>query len=117
MSVCGLRLQFMGNIKMECLCESSFVINYFSLKLTFNSTYNILCSKPEHTWGNASDKKWTPISKQEFTGKAPLRWYQINENPAFIKEPFTKRMKFWEGLKPEIMSAFKKTKKHQKTEL
>lgn len=39
-----------------------------------------------------------PISKEEAEGKKPLRWYNIDENPGHIEEPFAERMKFWNDL-------------------
>lgn len=71
--------------------------------------------KPTYSWGTAHEKEWLPISAEEASGRVSLKWYNIDINPGFINEPFTERMKFWDGLwKDHFVPAVEKFKSAQK---
>lgn len=77
----------------------------------------ILIRKPTHQWGDTPDSAWTPVSKDEASGKKPMRYYIINSNPGFKEETFGERLKFLDLLNAKIAPEFVTQWNNQKTEL
>ncbi|CAL8068472.1 unnamed protein product [Orchesella dallaii] len=46
--------------------------------------------RPKHL--SDQNPKWETISKNEYNGLTPLKWYRLEENPHYIYDPYEKRV-------------------------
>ncbi|CAG7836696.1 unnamed protein product [Allacma fusca] len=93
----GDELQYLFNMKTFPEIDKQGPHGNFSIKMIQLWVNFAATGTMDKTWGQ-KNPKWNPISPSEVKGDTGLNYYQIDDEPSILVEPFLERMNFWETL-------------------